>query len=152
MRTPLAALLLTTLASLSPTLALAPLSASEPVTTSAVPRDAGDAARTAGHARTSATLIDDVVSIVRPAAAPVADAPATAPAAVTDQAKRFQSALEAARATGGAYGVTFAAVRDGQLLWAGGSGRARDGRTALEAGSPLVIGSVTKTFVAATVL
>jgi D-alanyl-D-alanine carboxypeptidase len=152
MRTPLAALLLTTLASLSPTLALAPLSASEPVATSAVALDAGDAARTAGHSRTSATLIDDVVSIVRPAAAPVADAPATAPAAVTDQAKRFQSALEAARATGGAYGVTFAAVRDGQLLWAGGSGRARDGRTALEAGSPLVIGSVTKTFVAATVL
>jgi D-alanyl-D-alanine carboxypeptidase len=152
MRTPLAALLLTTLASLSPTLALAPLSASEPVATSAVALDAGEAARTAGHSRTSATLIDDVVSIVRPAAAPVADAPATAPAAVTDQAKRFQSALEAARATGGAYGVTFAAVRDGQLLWAGGSGRARDGRTALEAGSPLVIGSVTKTFVAATVL
>lgn len=152
MRTPVAALLLTTLAFLSPTLALAPLSASEPVTTSAVQLDAGDAARSAGHGRTSVTLIDDVVPIVRQAATPVADAPAAAPAAITDQATRFQAALEAARATGGAYGVTFAAVRDGQLLWAGSSGRARDGRTALEAGSPLVIGSVTKTFVSATVL
>lgn len=153
MRTPVAALLLTTLAFLSPTLALAPLSASEPVTTSAVQLDAGDAARSAGHGRTSVTLIDDVVPIVRQAATPVADAPAAAaPTAITDQATRFQAALEAARATGGAYGVTFAAVRDGQLLWAGSSGRARDGRTALEAGSPLVIGSVTKTFVSATVL
>ena len=43
MRTPIAALLLTTLASLSPTLALAPLNASEPATTAAVPLDAGDA-------------------------------------------------------------------------------------------------------------
>jgi D-alanyl-D-alanine carboxypeptidase len=152
MRTPLAALLLTTLASLSPTLALAPLSASEPVTTTAVPLDAGDAARKAGHARTSATLIDDVVAIVRQAVTPATDVPSAATAAITGHATSFQAALEAARATGGAYGVTFAAVRDGQLLWTGSSGRARDGRTALEAGAPLVIGSVTKTFVSATVL
>jgi D-alanyl-D-alanine carboxypeptidase len=43
-------------------------------------------------------------------------------------------------------------VRDGELVWAGSSGRARDGRTELMPGTPLVIGSVTKTFVAAVVL
>jgi D-alanyl-D-alanine carboxypeptidase len=38
------------------------------------------------------------------------------------------------------------------VVWAGAAGRARDGRTELAASTPLVIGSVTKTFVAATVL
>jgi D-alanyl-D-alanine carboxypeptidase len=61
-------------------------------------------------------------------------------------------ALDAARARAMAHGVSFAAVRDGELLWAGSSGRARDGRTTLAADAPMVIGSVTKTFVAATVL
>ena len=64
----------------------------------------------------------------------------------------FTSALEVARAQGGAYGVSFAAVRDGSVIWAGAAGRARDGRTELSPDSPLVIGSVTKTFMAATVL
>jgi D-alanyl-D-alanine carboxypeptidase len=146
MRAPITALLLTTLASLSPTLALAPLSASEPATV-AVPLDAGDAAHAASHGRTSAALIDDVISVTRPAATPAAPAPA-----VTADSARFEAALEAARAAGGAYGVTFAAVRDGELLWSGESGRARDGQTPLEAGAPLVIGSVTKTYVAATIL
>ncbi len=145
----MAALLLTTLAFLSPTLALAPLNASEP-TTAAVPLDAGDAAHAASHGRTSAALIDDVISVARPAAPPAPPAPPAA--AVTTDALQFQAALEAARAAGGAYGVTFAAVRDGDLLWAGESGRARDGQTPLEAGAPLVIGSVTKTYVAATIL
>lgn len=67
-------------------------------------------------------------------------------------ASPYERALETARAAGGAYGVTFAAVRDGELLWAGSSGRARDGRTELTPESPLVIGSVTKTFVAAAIL
>jgi D-alanyl-D-alanine carboxypeptidase len=48
--------------------------------------------------------------------------------------------------------VTFAIVKDGAVVWAGSSGVARDGRTPLAAGDALVIGSVTKTFVAATVL
>ena len=65
---------------------------------------------------------------------------------------RFQAALDAARYQAQAFGVTFAAVRDGQVVWAGSSGVARDGLTALKPQSPLVIGSVTKTFVAATVL
>jgi D-alanyl-D-alanine carboxypeptidase len=62
------------------------------------------------------------------------------------EAPRFPAALEAARATAGADRVTFAAVRDGRLLWSGSSGA---GTTA---DSALVIGSVTKTFVAAAVL
>ncbi len=147
MRTSVAALLLTALASLSPTLALAPLNASEPGAPHPIPLDAADAPGTGWHARASVALIDDVVSVVRPSSPP-----ATTPAAPAAGAASYQAALEAARAAAGAYGVTFAAVRDGELLWAGSSGRARDGRTALEPGSPLVIGSVTKTFVAATIL
>ena len=59
---------------------------------------------------------------------------------------RFPAALDAARAIAGAGQVTFAAVRDGQLLWSGSSGPGS------RANAPLVIGSVTKTFVAAAVL
>jgi D-alanyl-D-alanine carboxypeptidase len=77
---------------------------------------------------------------VRPAPRPV------------DPAPRFDAALRAARALGGAYGVTAAVVRDGEVVWSGAVGRARDGRTPLSAASPMVIGSVTKTFVAAAVL
>jgi D-alanyl-D-alanine carboxypeptidase len=120
-----------------------------------VPFAAGDAVDGAWHAHTSVALIDDVITVSRPTAPVPLSTPAevAAPAHVDSKdAARFQAALDAARATGSAYGVTFAAVHDGQLLWAGSSGRQRDGRTALEAGSPLVIGSVTKTFVAATVL
>jgi D-alanyl-D-alanine carboxypeptidase len=151
MRTPVAAFLLTTLAYLSPTLALAPLNASEPGGLRPVPLDAADVPRTGWHARSSVALIDDVVSVVRPSqpAAPTAAAPV---ASDLSDAAHYQAALEAARGAAGAYGVTFAAVRDGQLLWAGSSGRARDGRTPLEAGSSQVIGSVMKTFVAATIL
>jgi D-alanyl-D-alanine carboxypeptidase len=43
-------------------------------------------------------------------------------------------------------------VRDGQVVWAGSSGVDRDGQSPLKPHSPMVIGSVTKTFVAATVL
>jgi D-alanyl-D-alanine carboxypeptidase len=68
------------------------------------------------------------------------------------RAADYQRALDAARATGGAYGVTFAIVRDGGLEWAGSSGRGRDGRSPLAPDTPMVIGSVTKTFVAAAVL
>jgi D-alanyl-D-alanine carboxypeptidase len=62
------------------------------------------------------------------------------------RAPLYPTALEAARAAAGADRVTFAAVRDGRLLWSGSSGD--DSR----ADMPLVIGSVTKTFVAAAVL
>ena len=154
MRTPVAAFLLTTLAFLSPTLALAPLNASEPGGPRPLPLDAADVPRTGWHARSSVALIDDVVSVVRTSqpAAPAEAAAAAAVASDPSDAAHYQAALEAARAAAGAYGVTFAAVRDGQLLWAGSSGRARDGRTPLEPGSSQVIGSVMKTFVAAAIL
>jgi D-alanyl-D-alanine carboxypeptidase len=78
-----------------------------------------------------------------------ASAPMTAGATL---ARRFQAALDAARYDAEAFGVTFAAVRDGQVVWAGSSGVDRDGQSPLKPHSPMVIGSVTKTFVAATVL
>jgi D-alanyl-D-alanine carboxypeptidase len=82
------------------------------------------------------------------------DPPAIAAAAAPSiaDATRYQHALDAAREYAGAYGVAFAAVRDGQVLWTGSSGRERNGRTPLAPATPLVIGSVTKTFVAATIL
>ena len=79
----------------------------------------------------------------------IASAPITADATT---ARSFQAALDAARYGAEAFGVTFAVVRDGRVVWAGSSGVARDGRTALEPDSPMVIGSVSKTFVAATIL
>ena len=67
-------------------------------------------------------------------------------------ATQFQTALDAARVGAEAFGVTFAVVRDGQLVWTGSSGVGRDGRTPLKPGSTMVIGSVTKTFVATAIL
>jgi D-alanyl-D-alanine carboxypeptidase len=64
----------------------------------------------------------------------------------------FARGLEAARARGGADGVTFAVVVDGTLAWSGASGTVHVGEAPLTADTPMVIGSVTKTFVAATVL
>lgn len=64
----------------------------------------------------------------------------------------YPAALDAARTAAGASGVTFAVVHDGRIAWAGASGRARDGATPLVADARMVIGSVTKTYVAAAVL
>ncbi len=80
-----------------------------------------------------------------------AAAPAVAAPVAAEQAARFQSALDAAREHAQAFGVTFAAVRDGTVIWTGSSGVTRDG-AALAADGEMVIGSVTKTFVAATVM
>ena len=83
----------------------------------------------------------------------VAEAPdPIRPTASASASLQFQAALDGARIGAGTYGATFAVVRDGQVVWAGSSGVERDGRTLLTPGSPMVIGSVTKTFVAATVL
>ncbi|MGH2356913.1 MAG: serine hydrolase domain-containing protein, partial [Candidatus Limnocylindria bacterium] len=65
--------------------------------------------------------------------------------------KDYQAALDAARAAADAPGVSAAVVQSGELVWAGASGTATDG-TALTVDSPMVIGSVTKTFVAALIL
>ena len=137
-RAPFAAFFLSMLVLLAPELTLAPLQAVEPglrpqpidqALLPAVPHlpPALSDRRTAGP-------------VEEPVAVQLADAP------------RYQAALGAGRAHASAWGVTFAAVRDGQLLWAGTSGRARDGQTELKPDSELVIGSVTKTYVAATIL
>jgi D-alanyl-D-alanine carboxypeptidase len=64
----------------------------------------------------------------------------------------FEAAIEAARAAAKAYGVTAAIVSGGELVWSGATGTRRDGETPLGADEALVIGSVMKTFIAATVL
>jgi D-alanyl-D-alanine carboxypeptidase len=77
---------------------------------------------------------------------------AARPTASASSSLQFQAALDAARIGAGTYGATFAVVRDGRVVWAGSSGVQRDGVSPLTAQSEMVIGSVTKTFVAATVL
>ena len=64
----------------------------------------------------------------------------------------FASAIEAARAAAEAYGLTAAIASGSELVWSGAAGVRRDGATPLAADDALVIGSVTKTFIAATVL
>lgn len=129
------------LAFTSPKLTVAPLSASEPWEQSRPAVAADPEPSTARRPK----LVEELLQPIVFPSAPPTPAPA-------DVGPSFAAALEAARMHGGAYGVALAAVRDGSVIWAGASGRARDGRTALSPASPLVIGSVTKTFVAATVL
>ena len=143
-RTPFAAFLLSMLALTSPALTVAPLNASEPGA-----RQVPDVARGVEASLPRRPRL--VEEAERPIVVPVAR-PAPPAAPEVDRGPLFAAALEAARTHGGAYGVAFAAVRDGTVIWAGASGRARDGRTELSPTAPLVIGSVTKTFVAATVL
>jgi D-alanyl-D-alanine carboxypeptidase len=145
-RPPFAAVLLSLVAFAAPTLTLAPLQASEPL--AGGPRPIDQVAERSAVAPPHPADVTDVADLTDVLARVVQPAP---PAYVAP-GPQFQDALDAARAVGSAYGVTFAAVRDGELVWTGASGRARDGRTALEPASPLVIGSVTKTFVAATIL
>lgn len=128
LRAPVAALLLSLLAFVAPSLTLAPLNAGEP-----------------GR---RVAPVDVAAERSVPRLAPHVGAP-TARAMGDEQ---FHLALEAARAAGSAHGVTFALVRDGGVLWAGEAGRRRDGATPLTTDSRFVIGSVTKTYVAATVL
>ena len=147
--------MLSSLAFLSPALTLAPTQAGEPLPQrGAQPIDWVERRPTAGAPR----LVDadgpaegSASSAPSPLPHPT-PAPTPLPTAVADSASRYQAAIHAARAAGGAHGITFAVVRDGELVWAGSSGRARDGRTELAAETSLVIGSVTKTFVAAVVL
>ena len=128
------------LALLAPDLMLAPIQAGEPHTG---PQQLDMAA--AGHRRSLPRPIDQdrrTAGTVIPPVAPAVSIDATA----------FQRALDAARAEAKAHGVAFAVVHDGSVEWFGASGRQRDGRTALTADAPFVIGSVTKTYVAATIL
>ena len=145
LRVPTFAFLLSLLVLLSPDLTLAPLSAVEPrATVDAQQIDTIRSPSRPGPLRP----IDIEAGVRRPVAARVVT-PAPPPP-VEDP--RYDAAIEAARAFGGAYGVTFAAVRDGQVLWSGAAGRYRDGATGLNGADSLVIGSVTKTYVSAAVL
>ena len=132
--------------SLSPELTQAPTSADEPG--GAAAQVANRASQPIGPVSGVAPHLELGVPGTR-AGERAASTPMTAGATL---ARRFQAALDAARYDAEAFGVTFAAVRDGQVVWAGSSGVDRDGRTPLKPRSPMVIGSVTKTFVAATVL
>ncbi len=140
LRAPFVGFALSLLVLLSPDLTLAPLNAGEPLGIGVRPIDQVGPSLAPPRVRP----IDVAPSVPRRAAA--------VPAVQAVDDARFLAAVEAARALGGAYGVTFAAVRDGELLWSGASGRYRDGVTPLDGDDPLVIGSVAKTFVAATIL
>ena len=139
LRAPISAILLSLLVFLSPDLTLAPLSAGEPQRAGPVPMDQNGVSVRPRRIH----LIDSVTPT------PVV-APDVVPSPAADE--QFEAAIAAARSAAGAYGISFAAVRDGVLLWTGADGRQRDALTSLAADDPLVIGSVTKTFVAATVL
>ena len=139
----MAATALSIVASLSPELTQAPIQADEP----SAPL-AGVATRAS-----QAVPLAGVAPQLEPSLPPSRPAPVSRPEALgATRATQFQAALDGARYAAGAYGVTFAAVRDGELLWAGSSGVARDARTRLLADSTMIVGSVTKTFVAATIL
>lgn len=122
---------------LAPELTIAPLHAGEPWTRPPVPLDAGDAWAVPRTLPPPKIDLRTAGPVIPPAAA---------------NTEGFQAALDAARASAGAYGITFAAVRDGEVVWTGSSGTARDGRAPLLPESEMVIGSVTKTYVAATIL
>jgi D-alanyl-D-alanine carboxypeptidase len=143
------ATLLSLLVILSPDLTLAPLSAIEPLGGLGVrPVDELRPARRPGPIRpldAGSGTVRAVTSAAQPATASVAALPEA-------DLGRWDAALDAARAYAGAYGITFAMARDGQLVWSGATGRHRDGRTELLGDDALVIGSLTKTFVSATVL
>ena len=137
---PAAAFLLSLLVFVSPELTLAPLSAREPITGLARARPIDQAALPVVPRVPVAPLDRRAAGFVEPTVTTVSDAP------------RFEAALWAARDVASSYGVSFAAIRDGTLLWTGSVGRARDGRTELAPDSQLVIGSATKTYVSAAIL
>jgi D-alanyl-D-alanine carboxypeptidase len=137
-RAPLVAMVLSSMALTAPGLAMAPpLQATEPTARPTRPVDLVPERRPP-TVTTNVPLDGGIV--VGQGAAPVAV-----------DAQRYQAALDEARSRAKAAGVTFAVVRDGAVVWVGSSGFTRDGRP-MAPDEPLVIGSVTKTFVAAAVL
>ena len=133
LRAPLAGSLLSLLVLLSPELTLAPLNAVEP------------------H-RAAPAPIDRILEAVLPQSTrPIDDRPSEPEPEPADTAA-FAAAMRAARMAGEAQGITFAVMRDGELYWTGADGRARESSAAITPSDGLVIGSVTKTFVAATIL
>jgi D-alanyl-D-alanine carboxypeptidase len=132
--------MLTLLALTAPSLTVAPLLATDP--------------RPPAASTAPALLVPERRPPAAPAIVPldggIVVEQGTAPS-LTSDALRYQAALDEARSRAKAFGVTFAVVRDGQLVWVGASGVTRDGDR-LTPDTPMVIGSVTKTFVAASIL
>ena len=143
LRAPIGGLILALVFALSPDQTLAPINAGEPYSLGVQPIDQVRTGNRPIRVRPSSPRATPTPQPVTATPQPVT--------AVADEA-RFLAAIEAARSFGEAYGITFAAVRDGEVLWTGAAGRYRDGATTVAGGDPLVIGSVTKTFVAATIL
>ena len=135
--------------SLSPELTQAPTQADEPA--GALP---GATTRTSQPVQPVVGVAPEVESDIPPSRPGGAtDSPSAAhPTASPSSSAQFQAALDAARLGAGVFGATFAVVRDGQVVWDGSSGVERDGRSRLTPASTMVIGSVSKTFVAATIL
>lgn len=143
------AFLLSLLFLLSPDLTLAPLGAVEPH--SSIDSQAIEQVRTPSRPGPLGPIDVEVGARTPSAVRPRAVEPTTAAVpSVVDPT--VAAALEAARSYGEAFGITCAAVRDGQVLWSGAAGRYRDGATPIGGDDSLVIGSVMKTFVAATIL
>jgi D-alanyl-D-alanine carboxypeptidase len=145
LRVILVAGVLAALTSLSPELLELPTQADEPA--AAIVEVAARASQSVSPIRGVEPRLEPTLPLARPQ--PPAYLRASANAGVATQ---FQAALDAARVRADAFGVTFAVVRDGQLVWTGSSGVDRDGRSPLKPGSTMVIGSVTKTFVATAIL
>jgi D-alanyl-D-alanine carboxypeptidase len=147
---PVFAFLLSLLVLLSPDLTLAPLGAVEPHG-SVVTQDV-DQVRVPSRPGRLRPIDVELWAARAPSAVrrPAVEAiPVTVPPVVDPT---VAAALEAARSYGEAFGITCAAVRDGQVLFSGAAGRYRDGVTPIGGNDSLVIGSVMKTFVAATIL
>jgi D-alanyl-D-alanine carboxypeptidase len=144
------AFLLSLLFLMSPDLTLAPLSAVEPL--GSIGSQAVDQLSTPSRPGRVRPIDVEFLGARAPSTPRPPAVAETAPAAPSFVDPTIAAAIEAARAHGEAFGVTCAAVRDGQVLWSGASGRYRDGVTPLGGDDSLVIGSVMKTFVAAAIL
>jgi D-alanyl-D-alanine carboxypeptidase len=146
---PVVACLLSLLFLLSPDLTLAPIVAGEPHG-SVISQDA-DQVRTPSRPGPLRPIDVEAGARIALAARPAAIEPTVA-AVPSPVDPTVAAALEAARSYGEAFGITCAAVRDGQVLWSGAAGRYRDGATPIGGDDSLVIGSVMKTFVSAAIL
>lgn len=146
---PVTAFLLSLLVLLSPDLTLAPLIAVEPH--GSVISQERDLIRTPSRPG-PVRPIDLEAGAPTPSVARRSASQTTAAAVPAVVDPTVAAALEAARSYGEAFGITCAAVRDGQVLWSGAAGRYRDGATPIGGDDSLVIGSVMKTFVSAAIL
>jgi len=139
LRPALAAVAIGLIAILVPSVVLAPGATMTPVV--------GERPGTA----TGGAIVGGALPSQRPSRTPQPP-PAWAPTASRDEAARYRAAIDAALEVSEADGITVAVARDGELVWAGATGTGLDGSTRLTTDSRMVIGSLTKTFVATLIL